>query len=275
MRRALLVGVVAIPVLVPLAAPGGELHSRFELTAAETSVSPASDPDWGWWSAGKYDTWSPSDEGEDGLVEARLVLAGETYATLLVAERYPELAAAASWTDPSSGAALDHALTAELEVYDLALARRVGREDQSGMMAWLGLTLVDVDETRAAPDAAGGAPVESATSRLWGAVAGFEGELSLATRLSAVGRLVVRYARGTREATLRPEVPDPDPGDPVAGTVELSDSTERGMWGGELGLRWAASEWFEVDGGWRYRDWEVDGGPASFDGPFLRVAVVF
>jgi len=57
--------------------------------------------------------------------------------------------------------------------------------------------------------------------------------------------------------------------------VDLSDDTERAMWGVDLGVRWEAGRVVRLDGGWRYRDWQHDGGPASFSGPFVRLVVHF
>ena len=56
---------------------------------------------------------------------------------------------------------------------------------------------------------------------------------------------------------------------------KLTDDTSRTMYGVELGVRWTPVVWLAVEGGWWYRDWSVDDGPATYDGPFLRVAFGF
>jgi hypothetical protein len=47
------------------------------------------------------------------------------------------------------------------------------------------------------------------------------------------------------------------------------------MFGGEIGVLWAWTRHLEVAGGWRYRDWTHDDGPASFNGPFVRLGASF
>jgi hypothetical protein len=69
-------------------------------------------------------------------------------------------------------------------------------------------------------------------------------------------------------------VPAPvTPGEPVVDRVKVEDDTSRAMYGVELGLRWLALHGVELEAGWRYRDWEYDDGPTSFEGPFLRLRV--
>jgi hypothetical protein len=43
------------------------------------------------------------------------------------------------------------------------------------------------------------------------------------------------------------------------------------MLGAELGLRLEAMDGLLIEAGWRYRDWSLDEGPATFDGPFARL----
>jgi len=265
---------IAIAVLTPLTAPCNDVHTTIELVVADLGASPADDPAWGWWNASKYDAWSATGEDDAGPIEGRVLVTGETYATLFNAERYPELDAAASWTDVDSGETIRHDLTAELEVYDLAVAQRFEHDNESAISPWVGATLMNIDESRAVPGAANPAR-ETASSELWGLVLGADGELVLHPQVAISARAVVRWAQGTRRARLRADVPDPDSGDPAATDVVLSDTTERAMYGADLGVRWRAATAFQLEAGWRYRDWQFDDGPASFDGPYARLVVTF
>jgi hypothetical protein len=254
---------------------GGDHRMAAELTVAETRPSYAAEPDWGWWSAAKYDDWRPEADGELGLVGARLASVGDTYTWLLAAERYPTLRASGSWTDPAIGTVTD-ALTAELETYDLALGQRYALSKGATLVPWIGLTYMHIEETRESDltsSPASDQPVETADTRLWGALLGVDGAIPLASRFSVTMRLVARWGQGTREAKLLS--PPVDPGDPEVEWVKLEDDTSRAMYGAELGLRWQAGKSFDLETGWQYRDWKYDGGPASFTGVFVRLGMVW
>ena len=265
--------VLLFAVLGPTLAAGGDPRMMAELTLAETSASYADDPAWGWWDAAKYDDWQPVAVQEVGLVGARLVSERDTYTVLLAAERYPTLRASASWTDPATGAMTD-ALSAEHETYDLALGQRLVLSRGANLMPWVGLTYLHIEETRESGPAFSPAPdqpVETADTRLWGAVLGVDGDVPLASRLAVTVRLAARWGQGAREAKL---LSDPvSPGEPEVDWVKLSDDTSRAMYGAELGLRWLVGSKLELGAGWRYRDWRYDHGPASFDGAFVRLGV--
>ena len=47
------------------------------------------------------------------------------------------------------------------------------------------------------------------------------------------------------------------------------------MWGAEIGVRWDSTGRVTLAAGWRYRDWTLDDGPASFSGAFVRMGIGF
>jgi len=272
--RALYSSVFLIAVLVASSAPCADVRFSLELTAAYTDVSYSGDAAWGWWNVGKYDVWQPSEVDEVGLVDVRLLFRGPTYTVFLAGEWYPSLQASASRTDPESGEEVHHELGADLEVYDLAIGQWFGPDDRAGVRPGVGLTYMGIDEGRNTvtdPLDAAALPADEARSRLWGVAIGADGGLEVASRLSVGGRVVIRWAEGTRKASFYPE--GSDPGDPQVVRLEVSDSVSRTMFGAELGLRWEASPYVQLEGGWRYRDWQQDDGPASFNGPFVRLVV--
>jgi len=143
-------------------------------------------------------------------------------------------------------------------------------------MPWIGLTHLRVDERRTSesdPPAGSPLPAETAASHLWGVGVGVEGDVQLTARLAVAARVVWRWGQGDRKAKLPSE--DTGTGGPEVTWVELSDNTERTLLGGEASLRLLASTAVWVEGGWRYRDFKHGGGPASFDGPFVRLAVLW
>ncbi len=243
-------------------AAGGDTSTTIEITGVYSGVSYGNDAAWGWFNVGKYDDWQTSDEKKFDLAEARLLILGQDYTTFLGIERYPTLNASGS-INPSGGEVIREDLTAKFEVYDLALAQSFKLRRKSLMSPWLGITHIRINETMVA-SAPADQPEGTATSRLWGAAFGTDCGLELTDSLLATGRFVIRWVKGTRKAK--------EYGDGLE--VELSDSTTRAMYGAELGLRWEATRNIHVEGGWRYRDWQYDHGPASFSGPFVRLLVV-
>jgi hypothetical protein len=194
---------------------------------------------------------------------------------LFAAEQYPRLRARALPVGGSADVAAGYDLVAELEVYDLAVAQRLEIPGRASVLPWLGVSHLRVDETRTTLDGsmmADDGLVDDATTRLWGVVAGFDGSVRLSASLGLTGRVAVRWAQGTRRAWLSVAT---DSDDPQATRVRLSDSTERAMWGAEAGLRWLTWRGLRVEGGWRFRDWRHDGGLATFDGPFVRLAAAY
>jgi hypothetical protein len=244
-----------------------------EVVFANQSPSYASGASLDWWAPDKYDTWQTFDESSFDLAEARLLITGETYTAVFGMESYPDIRAEGTYEDPVSGGLVLHDLTGEIAVFDAALGQFSSRGD-SYWIPWFGLTHMKIDGVRTA-SIDGSAPIQprdESSSRLWGVVFGVAGSYEVAHRLSVTGRAVVRWAKGTRDATF---FPADSPGDPEVGQVETSDSVSRAMWGLEAGLSWAAVGRFSVEGGWRYRDWQYDDGPVSFGGLYARLSLAF
>ncbi len=101
-------------------------------------------------------------------------------------------------------------------------------------------------------------------------VLGVDASYQVWSTLDVTGRVLFRWATGTRTATIDSQ----DPGGGV-GAVEVSDSIDAGMWGIDLGLRWNATKAFWLEFGWRYRDQTYDDGPATYGGPQLKAAYQF
>jgi len=257
--------------LVAGGADAGELQTTIELTGAFTTISYANSSDWGWWNPEKYDEWQTGEDQEFGLAEARLLFSGVTYTVLFNLERYPTLEAAASRTDSVTGEEINHEITTEFKAYDLALAQWFGDKAGVGVMPLVGVTYMRISETRSAVDELGNGKNQAA-SRLWGVVLGADWGARLAPRLVLSGRVVFRKGWGDRDATI-PTI-GPELEEQAAADVQLTDDVSRAMWGADLGLRWAATRRLQLDGGWRYRDWQYDDGPASFSGPYLRLVLV-
>ncbi len=257
--------------LTPGAVHSSDQPVSFEITWAQTSVDYSDEAAWGFWNINKYDSWLTPDEDESDVSELRFIIPGRTTTTFFAVERLPTILATGV---PSETAAPEqHLLTAKLVTYDLALGQWFKPGDSLGLFPWAGVTSIRIEETRS--PVAGSQqtlvrPADKAKSSLWGVAVGLDGELSLSQRLVASGRVVVRWAKGPREGRLHLDSTD---GEQQVTTVTLSDSTKRAMYGAELGLRWTANQSFSFEGGWRYRDWQHDGGPAAFDGPYVRLIV--
>ncbi len=259
-RAGLFAGVLMIT-LGALTAAAGDTSTTIEITGAYTGVSWASDAAWGWFNPGKYDDWQTADDQEFDLAEARLLVRGKNYTSFLGFEHYPSMSAVGNYSS-GSGEMIRDDLTAELEVYDLGLSQTYKLKRSSTVSPWLGVTHIRINETLSSEPS--DQPDATATSRLWGAGLGTDLGLELTDGLLFTGRFVIRWAKGSRKAK---EYED-------GLEVNLSDSTSRAMYGGELGLRWEATRNIHVEGGWRYRDWQYDHGPACFSGPFVRLLVV-
>lgn len=274
LRATLALCVVSVFLFSPSTAICGDERVGFEITFARQSVSYASEASWDWWSPDKYDQWQTLDEPHFELADARLVIAGKTYSGIFEAEVYPELGAEGSYEDPTSGELVEHQLSGEIRVYDAAIGQLSSRGD-SYWIPWFGLTHIRADGRRTISSdgvALDQEPDESSTES-WGLVLGVAGGYEVRHRLSVTGRAVIRWAKGTRDAVFYPL--NSGTGDPDVGRVESSDSVNTGMWGAEAGISWAAFEGFALEGGWRYRDWRYDDGPASFNGPYARLSMVF
>jgi len=252
---------------------GGDEVVALEVGFARQSVSYADDASWGWWSPEKYDEWQAFDDASFELSEAQILIGGDVYTVIFGYETYPDLRGEGSFEHPTSGEQVGQALLDEIQVYDAAIAQLVKRR-RGYLMPWVGLTRIAVDGRRIS--SIGGSPVDQpadeSKTRLWGAVLGVAGGFDVADRVFVTGRVVVRWARGDRDASFTPV---DDSGEPGIGRVEISDTVTQAMWGAEAGVRWSAFNGFSVEGGWRIRDWQYDDGPARFSGPFARVGIVF
>ena len=270
MRAGSCCALLILVLLQSTGAIGGEPLSQVELTVAETTATPSDNPAWGWWNAARYDPWQPVEEDETGVVGARLALRGEGYTVLLAGEWYPTAHASGAWVDPAAGPVTD-TLSIGLEVYDLALGQELSLGADAGVMPWVGLTYMLIEETRESSIAPTGQPIENADTTLWGAALGLDGEFPWFTASPApcVSRRVGARAPARRGWCQRRS----PPASPWSSRVKVEDDTSRAMYGVELGLRWLALHGVELEAGWRYRDWEYDDGPTSFEGPFLRLRV--
>jgi len=249
----------------------GDAPIVIELTGAYTSASFSDSSTWGWFNPSKYDSWQPSEQDEFGLAAARLVFDHPTYPVMLGGEWYPELQAQGTVAPSADGQGYSDQIWGDIQAYDLALGQHYGNVQRPRITPWFGATYIRINENlNRTYD--GGDPsnpeYSSAESGLWGVMGGADAEIPVSPGWYAVGTVVIRWARGSRDATTNAESPQPT-------TVTQSDDTSVTMWGTELGVRWDSTRNFHVAAGWRYRDWTYDDGPASFSGPFLRLGVAF
>lgn len=270
LRKWLTAAAVVFTILVPRVGPCNDTVTFLELTGANSTISYSDEAAWGWWNVSKYDEWRPEESTEFGVVGARMMVVGTTYGVFVDGEWYQTLQAAGSFTDPDSGEQVHHDLTADIEVYDLAFTQWFGANPDSGLRSWFGVTHMRIDETRTA-ESDGGTRSVNAASRLWGLGLGADGHLRVGNRLGLSARLAFRWAEGDRDARVYSDGSD---GSPVV-TVELSDDTSRTMYGVDLGVRWLPIWNLALEAGWWYRDWQRDGGPARFNGPYFRVIAGF
>jgi hypothetical protein len=247
----------------------------FQIAVANLSPSSSADADWGWWTPSKYDEWIADDGADFGLADARLLVSGKAYTAILDGEWYPTLQAVGSADLGPDEDELVQDLSLENSVYDLGIGRRLGGDDRTGVMPWIGVTFMQLRERRTTVPPPGSSDPETtdrAASNLWGVVVGADASYQVWKSLDVTGRVLIRWASGTRTAQVTPEDPG---GGASSGTAEVSDSIDIGMWGVDLGLRWNASQAFWMEIGWRYRDETYDGGPATYGGPQIMAAYRF
>ncbi len=242
-----------------------------EVVGANQTPSVSSSADWGWWNPAKYPvSWEPDESADFGLADIRMLVDYEEFTVILAGEWYPDLSATGSYLTEGSNSPTSQELTLKGTIYDLGFGRFYGRDKRNGVLPWIGATYMDLSERATTiPPAESGVSgyTDSASSRLWGVVAGLDGSYQLANKLDLAGRLLFRWASGDRKATITSE--------DGSGEVELKDSIDQTMWGADLGLRWHAFEGFWLEAGWRYRDRSLDDGPASFGGPQIKAAMKF
>lgn len=247
-----------------------------ELALANQTPSVSSSADWGWWNPGKYPgAWSPDEDSSFGVADARMLVIGRPYTVVLGGEWYPTLDAVGSLEVPGSTEPEVQELRLKTGIYDLGFGCWFGPDDRTGVLPWIGATYMDISErldSTPPPDSAVPPSSGHATAGLWGAVVGADASITVWESLDLAGRLLFRWATGTRSAWI--ETQDPGGGS-GGGEVKVSDSIDHAMWGFDLGVRWHATRalWFEA--GWRLRDRTLDDGPASFGGPQLKVAYEF
>jgi len=247
----------------------------FQIAVANISPSSSASADWGWWVPSKYDDWNVDDSADFGLADARLLVSGTSYTVILDGEWYPTLEAVGSADVGPGEDELVQDLTLKNSVYDLGIGRRFGADDRTGVMPWIGVTYMQLRESRTTvppPGSSNPETTDRADSNLWGVVVGADASYQVWKTLDVTGRVLIRWASGTRTAQVYPEDPGGGSG---SGTVEVSDSIDVGMWGVDLGLRWNASKSFWMEIGWRYRDETYDGGPATYGGPQIKAAYRF
>jgi hypothetical protein len=243
----------------------------FELTVADLEPTSSSSSTWGWWNPSKYDEWNTDSGSTLGVADARLLVAGSGYTILLAGEWYPRLEATGSFEDPQTTETVVDELSWDVEAYDLGIGQFFGRDRRTGVMPWVGATYVRISEELvhvSGPGSGSDGLRDTSSAGLWGVVAGADAGVRVLSVLDVTGRLLFRWASGTRKSVL-------DIADPPGGSAEVSDSTDITMWGLDLGVRWHASKVVKVEGGWRYRDWTLSGGPASYGGPFLKAVLNF
>jgi hypothetical protein len=241
--------------------------SILELTGAYLSPSFEDDAAWGWWNPSKYDVWNADDDSSFDLADLRFMVPFEDYSVFLAAERFPDLSGNGIQYDEDGSVLADQQVEVGIDTYDLVLAQDFRLLGGDLVRPWIGVTYMLIDERRIYPSAPETAD-DRADSKLWGAAVGLDSDLVLPRNLVLSVRLAARWATGDRDATFTSEE---SYGLPEAAQVQASDSVDRVMWGGELGLRWGHDESFAVEGGWRYRDWTYDDGPGSFSGAYLRL----
>ncbi|MCP4899532.1 MAG: hypothetical protein GY906_21410 [bacterium] len=266
--------VFAVCFLTPTTVQCNEIGTSVEVTVGTSSTAYNDDADWGWWDASKYEQWRTAQDTGIHVVDARLLLSGKTYTVLLGYEGYPTLSATASRTQPG-GDIVSHSLKTDVDVFDLALARWFPIANDVGASPWIGVTRISIEESRFVMEGESGfaGPSRSASSTMWGAIIGVDVGARVSNRFAVSGRLVVRWASGTRTSEI--DLPSSEVGFPVIQTVTAQDDTDQAMYGADIGLRWSATEYFHLEGGWRYRNWSYDNGFASFDGPFIRLVAAF
>ncbi len=266
--------ILTVVVILGLAArPGfcGEPGVAFDIAFANLSPSVPSGADWGWWNPGKYDEWAFDDGADFAIADARLLVAGKTYTAILGGEWFPTLNAVGTAAPGGEEDDIVQPLSLANSAYDLGIGQWFGGDHRTGIMPWVGVSYMRISEDRTTappPGSSDDSITENAAADLWGVVVGADGSYRIWSTLDVTGRVLVRWATGTRTARVSPQ-------DPGTGTVEVSDSIDTGMWGIDLGLRWNATRSFWLEIGWRYRDQSYDGGPATYGGPQVKAAYVF
>lgn len=248
----------------------------FELGVANISPSSSSSANWGWWNPGKYDEWLADESSDFGLADVRLLVSGKTYTVILGGEWYPTLNAVGTADLAGDENDLHQEFSLKNSVYDLGIGQAFGEETGFSVMPWVGATYMRISEQRTSvpPDGSDGEDVtDRADSNLWGVVAGVDASYRVWSTLDVTGRLLIRWATGTRNADISSE--EPGGGGSSGGTAEVSDSIDTGMWGIDLGLRWNATRAFWLEVGWRYRDQTYGDGPATYGGPQIKAAYRF
>ena len=248
----------------------------FEIAAADLSPSSSSSANWGWWNPGKYDEWTADGSSELGIADARLLVSGKTYTVILDGEWYPSMDAVGTTDLGPDEDDIVQQLNFKNSAYDLGIGQWLGKDRRTGVMPWIGATYMRISEQRTTlppPGSTDAGETERADSSLWGVVIGADASYQVWSSLDVTGRVLLRWATGTRTANISAQ--DPLTGGSTGGTVKLSDSIDSGMWGLDLGLRWNASKAFWLEIGWRYRDYTYDDGPASYGGPQIKAAYQF
>lgn len=266
--------VFVIVVLAGRFSMGSDERVVMELSVANQSPSVPSSANWGWWNPSKYPgSWDPDEDASFGVADARMLVSNRTYTVILAGEWYPTLDAVGTYDIESSDDPVVETLSLKTSIYDLGLGMWLGKNQRNGGMPWIGVTYMDIGEqvyTTPPPDSGLVDSSKRADSGLWGVVAGVDGSITVWSSLDVTGRVLVRWATGTRRASISSQEPAGGTGD-----VTVSDSIDSWMWGLDIGLRWHATRSFQIEAGWRLRDRSLDGGPATIGGPQIKAAFEF
>lgn len=266
--------VVFVALLSVSVVAAGDEPVWIEIGGAKQSASIPSDANWGWWDPSKYTAgWTFDDGANLSFTDLRMLVEGGEYTGILAVEFYPTLEAVGSYEISGSETPMVEKLELKGSFYDLGFGQFFGRNPRNGAMPWIGLTYMDLSEklaTTPPPDSGLVAKTDRASAGLWGAVGGVDGSITAWRSVDLTGRLLYRWARGTRKGTIHPQ--DPSGGE---GDVKVSDSIDHSMWGFDIGLRWRGSRLWWVEAAWRVRDRTLDGGPVRYSGPQLKAAFRF
>ncbi len=204
---------MVVAICIFAARPGlcGDPGVTFDVALANLSPSSSSGADWGWWNPGKYDEWDP-DGGADFMVaDVRLLVTGKTYTIILDGEWFPTLDAVGSADLPEEDDLVQQ-LSMKTSAYDLGIGQWFGEDRRTGVMPWIGATYMRIDEDRTTmppPGSMDSANTDTADSGLWGVVIGADASYRVWSTLDVTGRVLFRWATGTRNAKISSQLMQP------------------------------------------------------------------
>ncbi len=282
--------VVAIAVSVSGLLEAGQPRVRIELTGGWTEVDP--NPEALWIQIYDYSRVEPIVSAGPSFQMSQFLIAVRLgkFEIFLDYEEEPLFETDAMWQSEGISFDLTNGIHTDAQVMAMdvggSLAFEIG--DRFRAVPWVGVTRLEVDQYEEGTSSWGqGQPSydydwETAW-RLWGLGCGVEGVYDVGSRVSFSLRLLQRWGAGTFSAQLTDERWDYEwpiePGDEPTGSERGGSGTSGKvtsmMFGGDLGLRVRFAGWGWIEGGWRYRNWGYSSGPGVYDGPFLRLALIF